>query len=164
MREDCSQYETAREAREDSLISTVIQITSASLLGVPGLIFGVEGKFPDFSEAYLLYIGLICFLLTLIAAMGEQYLSGIAYKRRAKIAQEYYLKKSVKTSDPKFSKWLVRCQNAAYLLFIISLSTTAVAIVAYGGKSDGRSEITTTIASSSSSSSPATTSTSATAD
>ena len=72
--------------------------------------------------------------------MAEQYLAGVAYGRKAKIAIEYYFKRSAERADGKFAKWLRRCRNGTYALFILAIVVSAIALVAYGRDSNERSD------------------------
>ena len=155
MREDCAQYDTAREAREDNLIGVIIQITSAALLAIPSLIFGLSKKFPDFSEAPFIHTGLAGLFLSLLLAMGEQLLSAHAYKRRRKIAIKYYQKKSDVVSDPVFAACTRWCRYSAYALFVLSLAVSAAAIASYEDSEDDRRSTAAASSPAAASSSPA---------
>lgn len=128
MREDCAQYESAREAREDNLIAVVIQISSAALIAIPGFIFNVYKKFPALSEEPLIFIGLFGFFISLICAMAEQMLSAHAYGRQSKVATAYYQMRSHQTFDSKFTRWTKVCRYVAYASFVLSLAVSAIAI------------------------------------
>ena len=137
MRSDCASYDAARQAREDGLISTITQISSAALLAIPGLIFGANQDFPEFDAAPLLYAGIFTFLTSLILSMVEQYLSAKAYRRQTKIAQDYYLLQSDKRSDEKFVAWVRRCRNSACITFGVAVAISTAALMMLERDFDG---------------------------
>jgi hypothetical protein len=57
----CAALEAQRQAREDGLVGTATQISSAALLAVPGVIFASSVHMPPFSSDPFLYVGLTFF-------------------------------------------------------------------------------------------------------
>src|SRR4051794_31063531 len=82
MRADCAALKASRQSREDAVVATITQVSSAALLGIPGLLFGAKTPLPALAKAPLLYSGILLFLLTVFAALLEQYLSSVAYRRQ----------------------------------------------------------------------------------
>lgn len=141
MRADCAASHLARQAREDGLIATVTQISSAALLGIPGLLFGSDESLPQVNQQPWLYIGISLFLITLLLALVEQYLSGKAYNRQVEIAQQYYLRQSDRTSDSAFVAWVRKCRNTALVTFGAAVIISTTALMTLERKTDGKASI-----------------------
>jgi len=124
MRAECATIDLARQGREDGLISTITQISSAALLAIPGFLFSLT-DLPSFNRAPLVYIGIGTFLVSLLSAMLEQYLSGIAYRKQREIAINYYLLKDTKVLDGCFVKIVNLARNVSYISFIIAVVVTS---------------------------------------
>jgi ABC-type Fe3+-siderophore transport system permease subunit len=142
MRADCAAYDLARQSREDNLIATITQISSAALLGIPGIFFGKDQQFPVIKDDPLLYLGIFIFLATLIMAMVEQYLSAKAYRKQSEIAQKYYLLKSPETVDKKLIRRVRFCRNLAVFLFGVAVAVSTTALMMLERIPDGRAATT----------------------
>jgi hypothetical protein len=118
---------TAKRETEDELVRTLIKLSSASLLLIPGLLFAKEGN-TEFIVNGWLELGAIAFVLCLLCAMLEQFLSSKAYDRQIKISMDFYQKRSEKTSDEVFSACVRWTQSIAFLLFAIGIVTSAIGI------------------------------------
>jgi hypothetical protein len=126
---ECAAANAQRQAREDGLVATVTQISSAALLAVPGVIFASDVTLPTFGNNPCLYLGLAAFGLSLVAAMSEQYLSGLAYAKHIEIVQAYYLQQSEVSEDKRSRKRVRIARWACYWLFGIALLLTAVGLL-----------------------------------
>jgi len=125
----CAALEAQRQAREDSLVATVTQVSSAALLAVPGVIFASGVHLPRFSTDPLLYGGLIFFGTALVAAMVEQYLSGVACSKQIAIVRAYYLKDSPRTEDKMSLQRVRRCRYLSFACFGVALIVTALGLL-----------------------------------
>lgn len=144
MRADCSAHDLARQAREDGLIASIIQISSAALLAIPGLIFGSDSPFPSFFEAPILYVGIIAFLVTLFAAMVEQVMSGKGYERQKLIAYSYYTGESHKRDDAEFVRCLRWVRRIVYTLFGLAIVLSMLGLSKLEIKQHGQAAVTST--------------------
>jgi hypothetical protein len=129
MLSQCAAAESQRQAREDGLVGTVIQISSAALLAVPGVIFAASAQLPQFHRDPLLYLGLIAFGFSLVAAMVEQYLSGLAYAKHVEIVQAYYLQESDTTEDKLSRRRARSARHTCYACFGVALIFTALGLL-----------------------------------
>ena len=128
MKAECAALDAARQAREDGLIGTIIQLSSAALLVIPGLLLGSDEGVPSAGDAPLLMAGILLFLVALILAMLEQYLSGHAYRRQREIVQDYYLLESEKSHDDMFDKWVRLARNSACVTFALAVLLAAAGL------------------------------------
>ena len=119
----------ARQGREDSFLATIIQISSAALLLIPGLFFTADARLPPLLEAKLLYLGILCFALALFAALTEQILSAKAYNKQLEVIERYYFEKAAETYDPVSANrviWAIRLAMG-FFCFAILLSSLGLA-------------------------------------
>jgi hypothetical protein len=129
MLSECAAANAQRQAREDGLVATVTQISSAALLAVPGVIFASQVHLPSFETNPLLYLCLLAFTFALMAAMAEQYFSGLAYEKHIEVVQTYYLRDSEETED-KPSRLRVRAARyACFASFGVALMLTALGLL-----------------------------------
>ena len=130
---ECASANAQRHAREDGLVGTVTQISSAAILAVPGFALATDFAIPGFSKAPLLYCGLISFGFALLSAMAEQHFSSVAYAKHIEVVQAYYTKRSDLTEDllsrsrVRVARWL------AYAFFAVALSATATGLLTLKG-------------------------------
>jgi len=149
MRSECAALDLARQGREDGLIATVTQISSAALLAIPGLLLGSERAFPRMAEAPLLFAGLLLFVIALGLAMLEQFLSGKAYRKQVTIVQKYYLQESEERYDTSFVAWVRRTRNGACLSFAFAVLVSATGLISFDRSQNGHSPVSATPSSSS---------------
>ena len=128
MKAECAALDAARQAREDGLIGTITQLSSAALLVIPGLLLGSDEGVPNAGDAPLLMAGILLFLVALILAMLEQYLSGHAYRRQREIVQDYYLLESEKSHDDRFDRWVRLARNSACVTFALAVLLAAAGL------------------------------------
>lgn len=129
---ECAALNASRQAREDQIVSSIIQISSAAILAVPGIIFATDIKIPSFLESPFLYIGLISFITAMISALAEQHYSAIAHDRHIEIVYKYYTKVSDITEDAVSRQNVKTARKFAYASFIVALITTSAAILTLG--------------------------------
>jgi preprotein translocase subunit Sss1 len=125
---------TAKRETEDELVRTIIKLSSASLLLLPGLLLTAGGHASSVINGWLT-AGAIAFALSLLAAMLEQFLSSKAYDRQIRISIDFYQRKSTLTSDRTFSGYVRAAQVTAFALFVIGIIGSAI------GLSTAREEI-----------------------
>jgi hypothetical protein len=125
----CADVNATRQAREDGLIATITQISSAALLAVPGFLLSGSNqlKWP-----WMLEFGLVSFGVALMSAMAEQHLSAKAHAKHIQVVQKYYLLESRDRED-KRSRIQVRCaRRSAYLSFVLSVVLTSFGLFHLG--------------------------------
>jgi hypothetical protein len=125
----CAALEAQRQAREDSLVATVTQISSAALLAVPGVMFASGIHLPPFAIDPFLYLGLLLFAFALVAAMAEQYFSGLACSKQIKVVRAYYLKDSAKTEDTVSLQRVRLARYISFACFGVALIVTGLGLL-----------------------------------
>lgn len=120
---------TAKRETEDELVRTIIKLSSASLLLLPGLLLTAGGQASSVINGWLTG-GAIAFALSLLAAMLEQFLSSKAYDRQIRISMDFYQRKSTVTSDKKFSGYVRASQATAFALFVFGIIGSAIGLSA----------------------------------
>jgi hypothetical protein len=125
----CAELEASRQAREDGLIATITQISSGALLLIPTILLSKDSKMPSFDANKLFYFGVSGFVLSLVAALLEQYLSGKAYAKQVEVTQAYYLKQSVAREDSESLGRLRLARRVAYISFFLSVICVASGIM-----------------------------------
>lgn len=118
----------ARQVREDGLIGTITQVSSAALLLIPGTLASAS-KIPNFSTAPILYLGIIGFFVALCSSLLEQWFSGKAYQKQQEVTEAYYLRKSEQTYDEISEKRVRRTQIAAFVSFGLALLFSVVGFI-----------------------------------
>jgi hypothetical protein len=126
---ECAALNANRQARQDSIISTVTQISSAALLAIPGLFFAKDSRFPEFRHDPFLYVGLLLFLGALAAAMAEQHFSAVAHEKQIEICQAYYTKQSSTKEDVQSRRHVQWVRRGAYFLFGTALLVSSLALL-----------------------------------
>lgn len=139
MREDCAAYNTARQAREDAIITTITQISSAALLAIPGILFGANKDFPTFHQKPSLYLGIVLFFISLVFSMIEQYISAKACRHQVKIAEAFYTMESEVRDDSKLIPWVRRSRNIACIVFGVAIVITASSLITLERTGNGNS-------------------------
>ncbi|HEY0626733.1 MAG TPA: hypothetical protein VGD10_08360 [Allosphingosinicella sp.] len=126
---ECASLNSHRQAREDSLIATITQISSAAVLAIPGLFFAADVRLPQFTDSPFLYIGVVGFLLALAASMAEQHYSAVAHAKQIEIVQAYYTRQSAEIEDQPSRQRVRYARRAAYALFTLSLLTSSLGLL-----------------------------------
>ena len=125
----CAALEAQKQAREDGLVGTVTQISSAALLAVPGVMFASGVDIPGFAIDPTLYIGMFFFVLALTAAMAEQYFSGVACAKQIAVVRAYYLKNSAKIEDKTSLRRVRLARYISFACFGVALIVTALGLL-----------------------------------
>jgi hypothetical protein len=118
----------ARQAREDSLITTIIQVSSAALLLVPGVLLSTAPAMPTVSNNKALYLGILAFGVALLTALSEQYFSARAYSKQLEVIDRYYFKESEERVDRR-SLVVQQCAYyGAIASFVVAILLTSAAL------------------------------------
>lgn len=108
-----------KRSAEEQFVKTVIQLSSAIALLVPGfLTASSEGpRVPSCS----LVAGLVFIFLSLTFGLIEQYISSVAYSRQIEKTDAYYLRKISDVSPPAFSKIVSTCLLLCFICFLMGI-------------------------------------------
>jgi hypothetical protein len=118
---------TAKRASEDDAIKGIIKFSSAALLLVPGAI--VAWKIPISGTAiYMLGTGFVLFVLSVIMAFAEQFLSSVAYDKQLNVVTEYYSKRSHEVSHPLSAKRVRLALLGSFFLFSSALLMSSLGL------------------------------------
>ncbi len=161
MRQDCAALVEARQSREDSLIQTIIQISSAALLAIPGFLLTSDLGAPNFDDGWLLYLGVIIFMAALVISMLEQNFSAKAYKIQEKVVQKYYLLESADNCDQRSINLVDNCRITGCALFSVAVLTSTFGLTSLMGEYHGSSNSSTSTSTSTSTAATAATTPSA---
>lgn len=112
---------------EDNFVKTVIQLSSAMALLVPGFI--VSHPHPLTKPSALLVGGLILIFCALMGGLAEQFLSSLAYATQIKKTDDYYAKRTSDLSPPAMSKAVVVALFGTFLFFLSGVLILSVAIL-----------------------------------
>ena len=129
---ECASANAQRQARQDGLVATIIQISSAALLAVPGLLLASDAKIPSFVENPSLHGGLWAFGAAFITAMGEQYFSGVAYEKHVSVLHKYYTCQSDKTEDKQSRRRVRIARRCCYVLFTTAMILSTIGLLRIG--------------------------------
>lgn len=129
MLSQCAAADAQRQAREDGLVGTITQISSAAILAVPGVMFASNTAVPNFLSAPLLYAGLLCFGAALFSAMVEQHFSSLAYAKHVEVLHAYYTKSSTETEDKPSRRRARIARRTSYAVFSAALLLTTVGLL-----------------------------------
>jgi hypothetical protein len=141
---ECAALDLARQQREDNVVSSIITISSAALLAIPGLFFGKDTRLPSISDGWALYSGFGFFALGLAFAFAEQILSSSAYKRQVAISRAWYRLESTEQSDEKSVSRVGRARLACIASFAIALSFSALGLSQVRSSEHGQSSLSAT--------------------
>jgi hypothetical protein len=125
---------TAKRETEDELVRTIIKLSSAALLLIPGILVTSGISLPRGWSIILLSGGAAFFVASLIAAMLEQFLSSRAYEKQVAVSQAYFQQLSVITHDEESARQVRLAQLTAFGLFIAGVVASAfgLALAAIG--------------------------------
>jgi hypothetical protein len=129
MLEQCANLNATRQARQDGLIGTITQISSAALLAVPGFMLSSRNTHVWNWEMKLVLIALV---VSLLSAMGEQHLSVKAHAKHVEIVQKYYLLESADREDKKSRAQVKLSRQFAYASFLVAIVLTSAGLFELG--------------------------------
>src|SRR3954451_11962556 len=112
---------------EDSFVKTVIQLSSAIALLVPGFIVSHPERHSMPSR--LLMAGLLLIFLALIGGLSEQFMSSVAYSKQIEKTDDYYAKKTSDVLPPAMSKAVAVALFGTFLFFVSGVLVLSVAIL-----------------------------------
>ena len=116
-----------KRGAEDNFIKTVIQLSSAIALLVPGFMLTLSGEGHNPSKLLLTGLGLI--FLSLLAGLSEQFLSSLAYGQQIKKTDDYYTKKTSDVSPPALSKVVQASLLIAFVTFLCGVVTLSLSLI-----------------------------------
>lgn len=117
--------ESKRNA-EDSFVRTIIQLSSAIALLVPGFLLSQPQR-PEPST--LLVIGLGLIFLALLGGLSEQFLSSVAYGKQIKKTDDYYQKQTSDVSPPAMSRAVAGALFSTFVFFLGGVLVISVALL-----------------------------------
>ena len=118
---------SAKREAEDGFVNTIIQLSTAIVLAVPGLMaLNKEGLREPTG---LLISGIVLVSVALLAALCEQFLSSIAYEKQIEKTDAYYKKESSDVTAPKTSKYVKLCLALAFISFLAGISVVSIAFL-----------------------------------
>lgn len=119
---------TARREAEDSLVKTLIQLSSALIVLIAGFLLkerGLEGALLQ-----LLVIGsLLSLVVSVVSGLSEHYFSSKAYLSQQQKVEDYYTKKIANYTEPEENRYVRKSQLAAFVSFVISLVLIGLAAI-----------------------------------
>ena len=118
---------SAKREAEDGFVKTIVQLSSAIILAVPG--FLAFNKVKPYAPSPLLLVGLALIGLSLISALCEQYLSSHAYDRQIAKTDAYYTKASNDISPPTVSKFVRVALTVAFVGFVTGVCIISLALL-----------------------------------
>jgi drug/metabolite transporter (DMT)-like permease len=141
MRQECAALNLARQQREDAIVTSVTNISSAALLAIPGLLFSKGLRLPEFGEGWALYVGFACFGMALTLAFLEQILSSSAYRKQAEITQKYYRLESEDQDDKPSVRRVNNARQACVYVFGAALAFSALGLSQIRSEDHGQSTV-----------------------
>ena len=115
-----------REA-EDGFVKTIIQLSTAIVLAVPGLM--ALNRDIILKSYFLLVAGIFLVSLALVSALCEQFLSSVAYEKQIEKTDAYYTKKSTDTSAPQASRFVKYCLLTSFVTFLTGILLISTALL-----------------------------------
>jgi hypothetical protein len=140
MRQDCAAIVSARQSREDGIVQTIIQISSAALIAIPGFLLTSDLSTPSLIDGWSLYFGIILFVCALITSMLEQHFSAKAYKIHEKVIQNFYLLKNTNNSDKKPVQLVHRLRIISCIFFSSAVLNSMFGLGSLMGEYNGKSK------------------------
>lgn len=119
---------SCRRETEDGYIKTVIQLSSAILLLVPGLL-NTSAKTGMAGIQTATFVGLSFIALSLTAAISEQFLSSMAYKTQMTKTDSYYLMESSDINPPTITKVVETAMSVSFATFLIGILVVSYSLV-----------------------------------
>jgi hypothetical protein len=118
---------TAKKEAEDGFIKTIVQLSSAIVLGVPGVLIFNDGATRNPSTP--LWVGILIVGVSLIFALSEQFLSSVAYRHQIAKTDAYYGKETVDIGPPPISRYVQRAITMAFLTFILGVGMISASLL-----------------------------------
>ncbi len=145
----------AQREAQDTLIKTIIQLSSALIALMAGFITQAKFALTD-TNLFFFSAAVLSFAASIVFGLMENFFGSKAYKEQQVMLEDYYGKYIGEFAEAKWNKWVHRAQLGAFLFFVIALLSLAIfGLLEAKGKSDVKQSTVTT----SSSSSPTTTTT-----
>lgn len=116
-----------KRSAEDNFVKTVIQLSSAIALLVPGFI--ISQRQPVLTASPLLIAGLVLIFCALLSGLSEQFLSSLAYGKQIEKTDDYYEKRTSDVSPPALSKAVAVVLFSAFAFFLVGVLVLSVALL-----------------------------------
>lgn len=116
----------AKADRENELVRTIIQVSSAALFLVPAIITTKDVSIPRLSDAVLLYSGLTLIGASILLSVAEQHLSSNAYARQIDIVFDYYTLKNDYDCHEGSLRWVRWSRISALGSFSLGIILAAI--------------------------------------
>jgi hypothetical protein len=126
MMQERSKLISVKQETEDELVRTIIKLASGGALLIPGIITASSTRIPQGPAFVCIAVGSCFFIIALLAALAEQYLSSIAYDRQIETIVSYYQRQSALVSHEDSANKVRRTQQIAFALFITAVFVSSV--------------------------------------
>ncbi len=145
----------AQREAQDTLIKTIIQLSSALIALMAGFITQAKFALTE-TNLFVFSAAVLSFAASIVFGLMENFFGSKAYKEQQVMLEDYYGKYIGEFAEAKWNKWVHRAQLGAFLFFVIALLSLAIfGLLEAKGKSDVKQSTVTT-------SSPTTTTTTTT--
>jgi hypothetical protein len=112
---------TAKRSAEDELVKSIVKLSSAALLLIPGFVIGSKLPLDTFWSALLMGVGIVFLLAAMMTGMLEQFLSSVAYDKQIEIITRYYDRLGKETFDPKSASRVRYAQVGTFTFFALAV-------------------------------------------
>ncbi len=132
----------ARREAQDSLVKTLIQLSSALLVLLAGYAVGERANFSGAS--YWMFLLAIAGLSTsVIAGLSEHVYSSMAYREQLSLLEKYYKREISRYDEPTANKLVGITQVIQFTAFALSLVAVAmIAVLGIGVENEQGEEFT----------------------
>ena len=121
-----STLDSARRESEDTIVKTIIQLSTALIALMSGFIFQYSTSIEN-NIAYLICAAIFLFVIAMCFALAEHFFSALAHAQQIILLENYYTKVSKKFSEAPANRWVRRTRFvslASFISAIICLSFT----------------------------------------
>ena len=126
----------AQREAQDTLIKTIIQLSSALIALMAGFITQAKFGLTD-TNLVVFSVSVLSFAASIVFGLMENFFGSKAYKEQQIMLEDYYGKYICEFAEAKWNKWVHRAQLGAFLFFVIALLFLAIfGLLEAKGKSD----------------------------
>ncbi len=154
----------AQRDAEDTLVKTIIQISSALLVLLAGFVVQSDSVMRPFSQSIYLFcmFGLV---VAVVAGLFEHFFSSKAYSAQLKLVESFYTQQISSFGEPIENKWVRAMQRLQFGAFAIAAFFLLIIAAAEIGEKDdqGKEDGTTSTSTSTATATSAATATAAAA-
>ncbi len=134
----------AQREAQDTLIKTIIQLSSALIALMAGFITQAKFALTD-TNLFVFSAAVLSFAASIVFGLMENFFGSKAYKEQQVMLEDYYGKYIGEFAEAKWNKWVHRAQLGAFLFFVIALLSLAIfGLLEAKGKSDVKQSTVTT--------------------